>query len=132
MKNLVDKCLDAPVKSLVAIDSSGSTLLHSLVNQIESTSNDLKKLLKKHPSNDVKALLMAPDKSKATILHVLASAKNGHQKVSHQTLWEILQESLLETNHRPQILMQRNGKGDNIIEQVEEEDKLSEDYASDA
>ena len=101
MKNLVDKCLDAPVKSLVAIDSSGSTLLHSLVNQIESTSNDLKKLLKKHPSNDVKVLLMAPDKSKATILHVLASAKNGYQSVSHQTLWEILQESLLETIQCP-------------------------------
>ena len=32
----------------------------------------------------------------------------------------------------PKVKARRNGKGDNIIEQVEEEDKLSEDYASDA
>ena len=32
----------------------------------------------------------------------------------------------------PKAKARRNGKGDNIIEQVEEEDKLSEDYASDA
>ena len=66
-KDLVEKCYEAPIKSLIEIDSNGNTLLHSLVNNIENTSKDLEMLLKKYSTNDLKMLLIAKDKSKQTV-----------------------------------------------------------------
>ena len=120
---LVEKCHDASVKSLTEPDSNGSTLLHRLVNKIEYHATDLKSLLSKYTGIEKKALLAAQDKSKATILHYLAASKNGNQAIAHQTLRNILQESALENNQLQQILMQRNGKGDNILHILAKEAK---------
>ena len=123
LESLVEQCQGASVKSLTTTDSDGSTLLHRLVNKIEDTATDLKNLLSKHSGKDKKDLLTAQDKSKATILHYLAASKNGNQAFAHQTLWSILQESALENKQWQQILMQRNGKGDNILHILAKEAK---------
>ena len=123
LESLLEECQGASVKSLTTTDSDGSTLLHRLVNKIEDTATDLKNLLLKHSGKDKKDLLTAQDKSKATILHYLAASKNGNQAIAHQTLWSILQESALENNQWQQILMQRNGKGDNILHILAKEAK---------
>ena len=123
LESLVEECQAASVKSLTTTDSGGSTLLHRLVNKIEDTATDLKNLLSKHSGKDKKDLLTAQDKSKATILHYLAASKNGNQAIAHQTLWSILQESALENKQWQQILMQRNGKGDNILHILAKEAK---------
>ena len=126
LESLVEECQGASVKSLTTTDSDGSTLLHRLVNKIEDTATDLKNLLSKHSGKDKKDLLTAQDKSKATILHYLAASKNGNQAIAHQTLWSILQESALENKQWQQILMQRNGKGDNILHILAKEAKEGE------
>ena len=126
LESLVEECQGASVKSLTTTDSDGSTLLHRLVNKIEDTATDLKNLLSKHSGKDKKDLLTAQDKSKATILHYLAASKNGSQAIAHQTLWNILQESALENYQWQQILMQRNGKGDNILHILAKEAKEDE------
>ena len=67
---------------------------------------------------------MAQDKSKQTVLHALASVKNGKQTLAYQLLWNILNKPSLEIFHLKQILMQRNGKGDNVLHILAKEANL--------